>query len=337
MRLVGLLALSVRCATSMSVGSSPIGVVRRPPPPVQRYGYSKADQVERFAKAKADQNKRYLDMDSVFDGSYLKGKRVLVTGGNKGLGLAIVKQLVESGAEPVVVGRRTSDELEALGVQQIDGVDVTDTKAVDGRMVDAIDEPLDYVINNAGYFWEEHETLDNINFEEQMKQIDICALGPLRVSSALHKAGKVRGAIVIISSQAGSCEWRFTQNPDGGDYGHHMSRAACNMGGVLLAQARASAPKRLAHRRRAGSARLTSLRARCPLQELRQFGTPVVMLHPGFNKTGMTKKYEHIWEEEGAVDAAVGAKRVLYEIDRSVNMDNSGKFFNCEDGLQIPW
>ena len=61
------------------------------------------------------------------------------------------------------------------------------------------------------------------------------------------------------------------------------------------------------------------------------------MLHPGFNKTGMTKKYEHIWEEEGAVDASVGAKRVLYEIDRSVNMDNSGKFFNCEDGLQIPW
>ena len=40
--------------------------------------------------------------------------------------------------------------------------------------------------------------------------------------------------LVIITSQAGSCEWRSTQNAnEGGDYGHHMSRAACNIAGVL--------------------------------------------------------------------------------------------------------
>ena len=44
------------------------------------------------------------------------------------------------------------------------------------------------------------------------------------------------------------------------DYGHHMSRAACNIGAVLLAQ------------------------------ELKKHGVPVLMLHPGFNKTGMTAK-----------------------------------------------
>ena len=77
-----------------------------------------------------------------------------------------------------------------------------------------------------------------MNFDEQLKQIDICGVGPLRVSHALLQAGLVArcGAIILITSQAGSVEWRFTQNPDGGDYGHHMSRAACNMGGVLLAQ-----------------------------------------------------------------------------------------------------
>ena len=64
----------------------------------------------------------------------------------------------------------------------------------------------------------QHETLANINFEEQLKQIDICALGPLRVSAAMVKANLVRGSIIIISSQAGSAEWRFTQNPEGGDY-----------------------------------------------------------------------------------------------------------------------
>ncbi len=63
-----------------------------------------------------------------------------------------------------------------------------------------------------------------MNFDEQLKQINICAVGPLRVSSALQRAGLVKGSIVVISSQAGSAEWRFTQNPEGGDYGHHMSR-----------------------------------------------------------------------------------------------------------------
>jgi NAD(P)-dependent dehydrogenase (short-subunit alcohol dehydrogenase family) len=188
--------------------------------------FSLPDQVARFQRAKDEGNQRYLDINTVYDGSYLKGKRVLVTGGNQGLGLAIVKQLVADGAEAVVVGRRSSPDLDALGCQVISGVDVTDTASVGEKMVSEISEPLDYVINNAGYFWEEHETLDNMNFDEQLKQIDICAVGPLRVSSALQKAGLIRGSIVVISSQAGSAEWRFTQNPEGGDYGHHSARPA---------------------------------------------------------------------------------------------------------------
>jgi len=273
-----------------------------------REGYTKADQVARFAAAKAENNARYLDIETVYDGSYLKGKRVLVTGGNQGLGLAIVTELATQGAEVVVVGRRSSPELDALeGVQVITSVDVTDTASISGKMVDEIGEKaFDIVINNAGYFWEPHETLDNMNFEEQLKQIDICALGPLRVSWALLKAGLVKGTVIIITSQAGSAQWRFTQNPEGGDYGHHMSRAACNIMGVLLSQ------------------------------EFKALGIPVLLLHPGFNKTGMTKKYEAIWEIEGAVDASVGAKRVLHEV-KGLTMDKSGQFINCEDGLNIPW
>merc|ERR1719161_1706993 len=37
-----------------------------------RPGYSKADQVARFAAAKEVGDARYLDIDTVFDGSYLK-------------------------------------------------------------------------------------------------------------------------------------------------------------------------------------------------------------------------------------------------------------------------
>ncbi len=71
-------------------------------------------------------------------------------------------------------------------------------------------------------------------------------------------------------------------------------------------------------------------------QELATKGVMVQMLHPGFNKTSMTAKYEHIWEVEGAVDAGMGAKRVLHEVSLMAP-DYNGLFINCEDGLPIPW
>ena len=85
-----------------------------------------------------------------------------------------------------------------------------------------------------------------------------------------------------------------------------MSKAAANMAGVLLAQ------------------------------ELKSKDIPVGILHPGFNKSDMTAKYKDIWEIEGAVDASIGAKRVLYEIGK-LDMSRTGKFYNCEDGLEIPF
>lgn len=85
-----------------------------------------------------------------------------------------------------------------------------------------------------------------------------------------------------------------------------MSKAAANMMAMLLAQ------------------------------EVRSKGIAVGIFHPGFNKTGMTAKYEHIWEVEGAVDASVGAKRIMYETGR-LTMETTGKFINCEDGLEIPF
>lgn len=38
----------------------------------------------------------------------------------------------------------------------------------------------------------------------------------------------------------------------------------------------------------------------------------------------------------GAVEPSVGAKRVIYETIKAKKED-TGKFINCEDGLQIPW
>jgi NADPH:quinone reductase-like Zn-dependent oxidoreductase len=115
--------------------------------------HSIADQVARFAKAKAENNPRYLDIDSMYDGGDLSGKRVLVTGGNRGLGLAIVNELVAIGATAIVVCRSSSPELEKLvGKWNVyHGVDVVDDEAVKkvAKRIKGDGGALDVVINNA--------------------------------------------------------------------------------------------------------------------------------------------------------------------------------------------
>ena len=51
--------------------------------------YSVADQAARHALAQALPDERHLDIDSVYDGTPLKGMRVLLTGAEQGLGLEV--------------------------------------------------------------------------------------------------------------------------------------------------------------------------------------------------------------------------------------------------------
>ena len=93
--------------------------------------HSLADQTERFVRAKTEGNMRYLNIKTVYDGSFLKGKRVLVTGANRGLGLAIAKEVAAQGASAIFLVRKATPELEALGGQIISGVDVMQTESVE--------------------------------------------------------------------------------------------------------------------------------------------------------------------------------------------------------------
>lgn len=108
--------------------------------------YSMADQPARFARAKKEDNKRYLDITTVYDGSFLKGKRVAVTGANRGLGLALATELSEQGAKVIGLCRSSSKELDALNPEEVvTGVDVTDDKMCDSLPGKITGGPIDIV------------------------------------------------------------------------------------------------------------------------------------------------------------------------------------------------
>lgn len=80
-------------------------------------------------------------------------------------------------------------------LQVIENVEMQDVASIQA-MVETLDAPIDCVINNAGYFPDIHETVSGapgnpcrsrvrcqitdpenpLNFEEELKQIDICAV-----------------------------------------------------------------------------------------------------------------------------------------------------------------
>merc|ERR1719359_1514702 len=160
--------------------------------------YSIPDQPQRFANAQKDNNERYLNIDSVYDPKWLRGKTVAVTGANRGLGLELAKELSKLNCRVIGLCRGASEELSGLdGVEVVEKFDVTSIEAVEeccSKLAGSYLNKVDCLINNAGYFYGPEESIaaDTINYEEELKMIDICALGPLRATSSFHKFGLLK-------------------------------------------------------------------------------------------------------------------------------------------------
>jgi NAD(P)-dependent dehydrogenase (short-subunit alcohol dehydrogenase family) len=177
---------------------------------------------------------------------------VCITGANRGIGLELARQYRDRGDTVIAACRRSSGELDDLGVEVVDGVDVTDDSAV-GRLADAIgDRPLDVLINNAGILSD--ESLDDLDFDRIRNQLEVNGIGPLRVTAALRTSLGRGAKVAIVTSRMGSID----DNTSGGRYGYRMSKAAVNMAGRSLAH------------------------------DLKPDGVAVAILHPGFVRTDMT-------------------------------------------------
>ena len=177
---------------------------------------------------------------------------VLITGCNRGIGLELARQSHERGDDVIGVCRHASDELRALGVRVIEGIDVGDGASV-AKLQEALgDTPIDILINNAGIL--RRDQFGSIDYDTMLEQYQVNTLGPLRVCEALadnlHEGSKV----AIVTSRVGSIE----DNGSGGNWGYRASKTAVNMVGINL------------------------------MHEFKPRGIAVALLHPGLVATEMT-------------------------------------------------
>ncbi len=191
-------------------------------------------------------------------------RTALVTGANRGIGLALCRRLKERGRDVIAVCRKSSPELEALGVRVEAGVDVTSDDAVSDLARRLTGVALDEIICNAGILRE--DGLDDGAYSDIRAQMEVNAIAPVRVVAALRRNLRRGGKIALITSRMGS----IGDNGSGGYYGYRMSKAALNAAGMSLAR------------------------------DLRSSGIAVAILHPGFVRTQMTEGSGNIDPDEAA-------------------------------------
>lgn len=177
---------------------------------------------------------------------------ILITGANRGIGLELCRQLKERGDDVIAVCRSPSPELEKLGVEIIEHIDVADESAVEQLRYALEGRRIDTLINNAGIL--RPDDFASLEYDEMLEQFRVNTLGPLRVTRALLDNLEQGSKVGIVSSRVGS----IGDNGSGGNYGYRTSKAAVNMVG-----------KNLAH-------------------DLEPLGIPVALLHPGMVATDMT-------------------------------------------------
>jgi NAD(P)-dependent dehydrogenase (short-subunit alcohol dehydrogenase family) len=178
--------------------------------------------------------------------------KILITGANRGIGLELSKQLLSRGDEVIAVCRKASEELQSMNLRVIEGIDVCTDQSIGSLQTQLGDEPLDWLVNNAGIL--SVESLDSLDYDAMEQQFRVNTLGPLRTTSALLGNLTSGSKVGIITSRMGSIE----DNTSGGYYGYRMSKVAVNMAGMSLAH------------------------------DLKDRGVAVALLHPGMVATDMT-------------------------------------------------
>lgn len=202
-------------------------------------------------------------------------KTVLVTGSNRGIGLELCRQLKQRGNHVIATCRHASEALQAIDVEIIENVEVSDVASLAGLSQQLGERQIDWLINNAGIAG--GLGLNDINVEaiDSFKRMyEVNSLGPLLTTHMLLKHLGHGAKVGIITSRMGS----IADNDSGGSYAYRMSKSAVNAAGKSLSI------------------------------DLKPSGIAVGILHPGYVRTDMTG-------HNGLIDTDESAAGLLARMD----------------------
>lgn len=165
-------------------------------------------------------------------------KCVVITGANRGIGLAMAQAFLSKGYEVFALCRQSSNELDALEVNIVTGVDVATDAGVKNMVAALTNVSIDILVCNAGILRD--ESLDDLNLDTIREQFEVNAIAPINVVAKLQQQLVAGAKVGLITSRMGSIE----DNTSGGRYGYRMSKAALNVAGMSLA--RDLAPRNIA-------------------------------------------------------------------------------------------
>ena len=154
----------------------------------------------------------------------------LITGSNRGIGLELCKLIIARGDEVIATCRKTSSELNKLGVRIEEDVDISSEKSITILREKLFGLKLDCLIHNAGIF--EYNSLDDLDQQSILRQFVVNALSPLILTKYLKVFLKKSSKIAFITSRMGS----ISDNSSGSSYGYRMSKVALSMAAKSLSK-----------------------------------------------------------------------------------------------------
>jgi NAD(P)-dependent dehydrogenase (short-subunit alcohol dehydrogenase family) len=163
---------------------------------------------------------------------------IVITGAGRGIGLATCKEFLRKGYQ-VIATYRSAEGLAALqalshqvGQLQCFPLEVSDSHAIQDFAEKLRDQTVDILLNNAGVFGGEAQSINHLDFNEWKQTLAINTIAPIELTLALlpnlRKSSSAR--VVAISSQMASLE---RNQP--GYYAYRSSKAALNKAVQCLA------------------------------------------------------------------------------------------------------
>jgi len=222
---------------------------------------------------------------------------IVITGANRGIGFAMTKFFHQRGDSVYALCRQSSPQLEALGVNVIENVDIATESGVAQAKSALGCSKIDLLVNNAGILRD--ESLHQFNQDTITEQFTVNALAPLAFTQTLLTNLRAGSKVAFITSRMGS----ITDNTSGGRYGYRMSKAALNIGAMSLAK------------------------------DLIAEKIAVGIYHPGYVQTDMVNMLGST--SNGDISAEVSAQRLISLMD-NLTMQDSG-VFKHSNGEILPW